>query len=93
MVNSIEINEYIPNILFILIKPKESHSETFIFQYSLDNIGLMKFKKLCYKAGYWAKFNNDKLLIFESSISEIELKELIDIYTLKGLNNFINFSL
>lgn len=31
MGNSIEINEFIPNILFILIAPKENYSETFIF--------------------------------------------------------------
>lgn len=93
MGNSIEINEFIPNILFILIAPKESYSETFIFQYSLGNLELMKFKKLCYKVSYWTKFNNDKLLIFSYSISEVELEELIDIHTLKRLNNFSNFSL
>ena len=90
--NTIEINEFIPNILFILIAPEESHLETLIFQYSLDNLELMKFKKLCYQVGYWTKFNNDKLFIFKSSISEVELKELIDIHTLKRLN-ISNFSL
>ena len=93
MGNSIEINEFIPNILFIFIAPKQSNSETFIFQYSLGNLELMKFKKICYKVGYLTKFYNDKLLIFRYSISEVEMKELIDIHTLKRLNNFSNFSL
>ena len=93
MGNSIEINEFIPNILFIFIAPKQSNSETFIFQYSLGNLELMKFKKICYKVGYLTKFYNDKLLIFRYSISEVKLKELIDIHTLKRLNNFSNLSL